>query len=191
MSAVEGQRRGKKTTTTESPSYDDDYDEQNQDYESDEEGGTKDAATKETKKPISTTTTAKPAEEEHEESPKGPHSFLRPRKRLNRPSPHPAIRPKPTLPSFIKHPANFDHPEENAQKAPVAETLPPRPRSAPTTPKPSRFAAGTKKAKAETTTASADKAEEKKSSKFGGPTGKTKPNRTRFRGVAPPAESEE
>ena len=63
-----------------------------------------------------TTTTAAPVEED--DSAKDSHPFFKNRFKLRaRPSPHPAVKTKPTLPSFIKHPASkFNFPKrENGE----------------------------------------------------------------------------
>ena len=94
----------KKTTKkpTDAPAYDDyeDYDGAEDDSPAADAKPAKKASAG-----SSTTTTATPVEED--DSGKGSHPFFKNRFKLrSRPSPHPAVKTKPTLPSFIKHPAS-------------------------------------------------------------------------------------
>ncbi|XP_003740443.1 pollen-specific leucine-rich repeat extensin-like protein 1 [Galendromus occidentalis] len=113
--------------------YDDDYDAAVGDASSAIDGKPPKKASAES----SSTTTTAPVEED--DSTKGSHPFFKNRLKLrNRPSPHPAVKTRPTLPSFIKHPANIedlghDHPPE--KKA----TQPPLPRPRRTTSRPHKF----------------------------------------------------
>lgn len=103
-SPTDAQRSKSKKTTTEAPAYDD-YEEYDQAADDGDKANEK-AVTAGKNSAAPSSTTAAP-EEADEDASKGTHSFFKNRLRLRtRPSPHPAVKAKPTLPSFIKHPAS-------------------------------------------------------------------------------------
>ncbi|XP_003747361.1 uncharacterized protein LOC100897460 [Galendromus occidentalis] len=127
LGTVNAQRKSSKKTTV-APAYDD-YDDY--DAATEEDPSTKNASVE------GPSTTPGPVGEEAPAKGLFSKNHFKVR---SRPSPHPAVKTKPTLPSFIKHPANIadlghEHPPE------IKATEPPLPRPKATSPKPHRFSA--------------------------------------------------
>ncbi|XP_022671527.1 uncharacterized protein LOC111254685 [Varroa destructor] len=137
--SAQRQKVSGKKATTENPAYDD-YEEYDQGGDAAADGANDKVAASAGPK----STSASPDKADSDDS-AGAHGLLKHRLRLkNRPSPHPAVRPKPTLPSFIKHPANIEdlgHEKPHVQKPTEA----PLPRPKATSAKPHRFSSTLRK----------------------------------------------